>query len=213
MQRAFQTSMFLHQPDIVFVLGDLLDEGKWCDDEEFLNHVERFNTMFSVPSGTQRHVVVGNHDVGFHYMMTAHKSQRFTEAFQSPTVGMLHINGVTFVFINSMAMEGDGCSLCAEASQSLNLISQQLKCAKEGFKAKGCDKYEPFQYSRPILLQHFPLFRQSDANCSTEDAAPAQEKTVAFKSKHDTLSQQATAQLCGEKAKERWAALSSRSIG
>lgn len=63
--------------------------------------------------------------------MTAHKSQRFTEAFQSPTVGMLHINGVTFVFINSMAMEGDGCSLCAEASQSLNLISQQLKCAKE----------------------------------------------------------------------------------
>lgn len=23
----------------------------------------------------------------------------------------------------------------------------------QGFKAKGCDKYEPFQYSRPILLQ------------------------------------------------------------
>lgn len=55
---------------ILFLIipGDLLDEGKWCDDEEFLNHVERFNTMFSVPSGTQRHVVVGNHDVGFHYM-------------------------------------------------------------------------------------------------------------------------------------------------
>lgn len=52
----------------LIIPGDLLDEGKWCDDEEFLNHVERFNTMFSVPSGTQRHVVVGNHDVGFHYM-------------------------------------------------------------------------------------------------------------------------------------------------
>ena len=50
------------------VSGDLLDEGKWCGDSEFQEHVERFNTMFSVPSGTQRHLVVGNHDIGFHYM-------------------------------------------------------------------------------------------------------------------------------------------------
>ena len=50
------------------VSGDLLDEGKWCGDSEFREHVERFNTMFSVPSGTQRHLVVGNHDIGFHYM-------------------------------------------------------------------------------------------------------------------------------------------------
>ena len=57
-----------HHDDQNDVSGDLLDEGKWCGDNEFQYHVERFNAMFSVPSGTQRHLVVGNHDVGFHYM-------------------------------------------------------------------------------------------------------------------------------------------------
>ena len=48
--------------------GDLLDEGKWCGDEEFSYHVSRFKSMFYVPYGTEMHVVSGNHDEGFHYM-------------------------------------------------------------------------------------------------------------------------------------------------
>ena len=51
----------------LFSPGDLLDEGKWCSDEEFQYHVTRFKRMFAPPTDTQVHVVTGNHDVGFHY--------------------------------------------------------------------------------------------------------------------------------------------------
>ena len=46
--------------------GDLFDEGKWCSDEEFKYHVERFKKMFRVSSNNKLQVVVGNHDIGFH---------------------------------------------------------------------------------------------------------------------------------------------------
>jgi hypothetical protein len=35
MHRAFQTAITYFQPDVVFFLGDLFDEGKWCPPEEF----------------------------------------------------------------------------------------------------------------------------------------------------------------------------------
>ena len=52
----------------LYFSGDLLDEGKWCSNEEFRYHVKRFKKMFEVPSGTDVYVVDGNHDIGFHYM-------------------------------------------------------------------------------------------------------------------------------------------------
>jgi metallophosphoesterase superfamily enzyme len=49
-------------------IGDLFDEGKWCSDAEFQDYIHRFEQMFRVPGNTQMQVVVGNHDIGFHYM-------------------------------------------------------------------------------------------------------------------------------------------------
>lgn len=57
----FQTTSFS------FLLGDLFDEGKWCAEDEFNDYVDRFHKLFRVPEGTSMHVVVGNHDIGFHY--------------------------------------------------------------------------------------------------------------------------------------------------
>ena len=77
MQRGFQTLVHLHQPDAVFILGDLFDEGKWVQDaDEWRAYVERADEMFRTPPGVPLHVVVGNHDVGFHYDMTEKKVQR-----------------------------------------------------------------------------------------------------------------------------------------
>lgn len=67
MHRAFQTAITLHQPEIVFVLGDLLDEGYFCDEKEFQYYVSRFYDLFRVPESVTMYVVVGNHDIGFHY--------------------------------------------------------------------------------------------------------------------------------------------------
>lgn len=50
-----------------FITGDIFDEGLWCGKTEFDYYVARFNSLFRVPEGTTVYVVVGNHDIGFHY--------------------------------------------------------------------------------------------------------------------------------------------------
>ena len=49
------------------MLGDIFEEGQWGDTEEFESFIKRFNSTFTVPNHTKLHVVVGNHDIGFHY--------------------------------------------------------------------------------------------------------------------------------------------------
>lgn len=33
MERAFQTALWLLQPEVVFILGDIFDEGKWSSSQ------------------------------------------------------------------------------------------------------------------------------------------------------------------------------------
>ena len=49
----------------LFSKGDIFDEGKWVNQKQYENYVERFKQMFPT---NNPHVLVGNHDVGFHYM-------------------------------------------------------------------------------------------------------------------------------------------------
>ncbi|KAG8258506.1 Metallophosphoesterase 1 [Homalodisca vitripennis] len=126
MHRAFQTAITLHRPDIVFVLGDVFDEGLSCSDAEFNAYVQRFHSLFRVPTGTQIFVVVGNHDIGFHYGISPYLQERFTQAFNAPSVRLLSIAGNHFVLINSMAMEGDGCFLCRPAELQTEARSKRV---------------------------------------------------------------------------------------
>ncbi|KAK9509831.1 hypothetical protein O3M35_004735 [Rhynocoris fuscipes] len=193
MYRAFQTAMTLHSPDVVFVLGDLFDEGLWCSDNEFSAYIDRFHSLFYVPKGTKLYVVVGNHDIGFHYGITPYLHKRFSESFGSPSVRLLTIAGNHFVLINSMAMEGDGCFLCRPAEIQLSNITRRLKCAKGmGECPKGL---EIKQYSRPVLLQHFPLYRESDEECNEPDEAPEDEKRQKFRERWDSLSKESSLML------------------
>lgn len=67
MQRVYQNALALHQPDVVFILGDLFDEGQYVDDKYFHDYLLRFHEIFKTPSHIQRYCLVGNHDIGFHY--------------------------------------------------------------------------------------------------------------------------------------------------
>lgn len=67
MRRTFQTAISMHQPDVVFILGDVFDEGQWVDDEHFDKYLFRYNQLFQAPSHIKVYSVVGNHDIGFHY--------------------------------------------------------------------------------------------------------------------------------------------------
>ena len=91
MHRAFQTAMTYFKPELVVFLGDVFDEGKWAGDDEFQAYVKRFRSLFRVdPASTEVRVVIGNHDVGFHYAVTPFLENRFERAFDVAS-GTIHL--------------------------------------------------------------------------------------------------------------------------
>ena len=145
---------------------------------------------------TKSYVVAGNHDVGFHYAVTPYLNSRFSKAFNSSGVERVSLKNIQFVLINSMALHGDSCFLCAQATRRLEKIAQDLECLKN---REYCDTLATSEaddvdvYTRPILLQHFPLYRESDKDCGDEpDVAPAAEKSKSFRPQWDCLSQEST---------------------
>jgi hypothetical protein len=77
----------------------------------------------------------------------------------------------------------------------LNLpsISGRLKCTKG---IGRCDRgMDLAQYSRPILLQHFPMYRESDVDCNEPDQAPEDEKTQKFRERWECLSKESSEQV------------------
>lgn len=84
---------------------------------------------------------------------------------------MITIRDTHFLIVNSMTMSRDGCYFCENAERELLQIAAQLDCAHKKTQAacRHVTNKLPF-YSRPILLQHFPTFRKSDAACIERDA-------------------------------------------
>ena len=63
--------------------------------------------------------------------ITNHKLHRFVNAVNSSdSVQLLSFSGVNFVTVNSMAFEGDGCSMCSKAESDLITVSKKLECSK-----------------------------------------------------------------------------------
>lgn len=67
MHRTFQTAMTIFHPDIVFILGDVFDEGDIVNQKDFRRYVVRFKRLFRPPSNVEMYSIIGNHDAGFHY--------------------------------------------------------------------------------------------------------------------------------------------------
>ncbi|XP_066435630.1 metallophosphoesterase 1 isoform X2 [Eleutherodactylus coqui] len=198
MERAYQSAIWLLQPDIVFILGDLFDEGKWSNSKSWENDVARFQSIFRHPPHTELLVVVGNHDIGFHYEMTAHKLNRFEKAFNFTSGKVLSRKGINFVLVNSVALEGDDCIICRAAEDQILEVSRQLSCSRlknHPDFVKKCRSVQPLPASAPVLLQHYPLYRESDSECTEEDSASPEEKKVLFKERYDVLSQDASQKL------------------
>ncbi|XP_060680472.1 metallophosphoesterase 1 isoform X2 [Hemiscyllium ocellatum] len=198
MERAFQTASWLFQPDVVFVLGDLFDEGKWSSPEDFRDDVKRFQMMFRHSSSTELFVVVGNHDIGFHHEMDWYKLQRFEGVFNFTSAKVVTRKGINFVLVNSIALQGDGCSICSQVENDLQQLSLALNCSRQldpSHSSENCKGKEIFPPSAPILLQHYPLYRVSDEECTGEDSASPEEKQLLFREKYDTLSLEASKKL------------------
>ena len=125
MHRAFQTAIKLFQPEVIFILGDIFDEGNWVNSTEFDVYHARFNRLFYVPETTKLYSVVGNHDVGFHYATHPYLIDRFDRAFNTSVCELITEKDIHFVTINSMAMEQDGCSICLVCQNPFLCTSHQ----------------------------------------------------------------------------------------
>ncbi|XP_054716513.1 metallophosphoesterase 1-like [Uloborus diversus] len=195
MYRTFQTTMTLHNPHVVFILGDVFDEGQHCTEEDFNNYVKRFHSLFFVPENTKLYVVIGNHDIGFHYHISDYLKERFEKSFNISSVEMITIKNNVFVLVNSMALHGDDCFLCKPAEEKLREISNILRCSK-GDEDIECKKFGPLPaFSPPIFLQHFPLFRPSDAHCRESDSAPEEIINEPFRETWECLSRESTSKV------------------
>ncbi|KAK9878675.1 hypothetical protein WA026_023123 [Henosepilachna vigintioctopunctata] len=192
MYRAFQTSLHLLQPELVFVLGDIMDEGFYCSLQDFDKYVSRFKQLFAVPKNTKLYTVVGNHDIGFHNEIKSSRNQMFITAFNSTPVQFFTLRGNYFVLINSMALEGDGCTLCKSVEIQLSEIEKKLKCSKNSTFLNCTSKPSLEFYSKPILMQHYPLYRSSDMDCTDFDSAPMPIKEEIFKEARECLSKNST---------------------
>ncbi|RXM28268.1 Metallophosphoesterase 1 [Acipenser ruthenus] len=129
MERAFQTAMWFLRPEIVFILGDIFDEGKWSSPKNWEDDVRRFRQMFRHPDDTELVVVAGNHDIGFHYEMDLFRLQRFEKVFNVTSARVVTKKGVNFVLVNSVALHGDGCYICQMVEKELIKISHALNCS------------------------------------------------------------------------------------
>ncbi|KAK1346026.1 hypothetical protein QTO34_008495 [Cnephaeus nilssonii] len=83
---------------------------------------------------------------------------------------------MNFVMVNGVALEGVGCNI--HSNTEAKLIESRSHVASD-----------------PVILQNFPLYLRSDANCSGEDSAPAEERGIPFKERRDVFSQEASQKL------------------
>lgn len=122
--------------------------------------------------------------------MTPSHLNRFERAFTESANTLLTIKGTHFVLINSITLEQDGCVLCKNAEADIEAISKRLTCEKEKSNSAECQNIAnklPF-YSRPVLLQHFPTYRNSDDDCYEHDSYEVEVN----KERWDVLSKNAT---------------------
>ena len=51
--------------------------------------------------------------------------ERFYQSFNLSSSDILRVEGTTFITLNSMAMENDGCSVCRDAEKKVKSISSR----------------------------------------------------------------------------------------
>ncbi|XP_053467888.1 metallophosphoesterase 1 isoform X4 [Ictalurus furcatus] len=154
MERSFQTALFLLRPEMVFILGDVFDEGKWSSTKDWEDDVRRFKQIFYHSSNTELVVLIGNHDIGFHHEMTSYKLERFEKIFNMTSAKILTKRGVNFLLVNSVALHGDHCPICQSVEDKLYIFAQQLNCSTQSDATRNhCRDMQTHASTPPIILQ------------------------------------------------------------
>uniref|UniRef100_A0A1I8FCN6 Metallophos domain-containing protein n=1 Tax=Macrostomum lignano TaxID=282301 RepID=A0A1I8FCN6_9PLAT len=193
MERAFQTSLFLHRPRLLLSRRPVRRRqmGRRLRVPAPLGP---FSRMFRVPDGTRLLVVAGNHDIGFHYDVTQHKVDRFEAAFHLAAVQLVSIGGVNFVLANRRRIRRRRLLLCDARESSWPPsptgcaaafgIRLGDACRKRG---KPSERRSAAPATAPILLTHYRWPGSNESACDTSlrlpKGPPPPQATVATKSR------------------------------
>lgn len=130
-------------PEYIFFLGDLLDNGRGSTDDYFAHEVERFRSVFP-PRQHMYTNLPGNHDIGFGDLIRIDVRDRFTRTFGQPNYSM-KINGVDLIMLDTT---------------SLSSTKDIIKNPTQHYISQLPEKTSP-----RILLTHVPLFRDPQLSC------------------------------------------------
>lgn len=131
-----------------------------------------------------------NFDESFGYRLHPYVVDRFKNSFNESNNSLITIKDTHFVLLNSMTLSRDGCYFCAESEAQIQRISKRLNCAKQEPQSNTCKQLNDKLafYGKPVLLQHFPTYRKSDAVCEEHDSPEIEE----FRENWEVLSKDAT---------------------
>ncbi|KAG2374029.1 hypothetical protein C9374_011108 [Naegleria lovaniensis] len=146
MRKNFQSILRMNRNNIhtIIFLGDLFDNGRTIDDEEFEREFARFHSIFETRDSSIKTLYLsGNHDIGLE-RWPLQVLERFEKYFHTPLNFNYTINNYfKIIGINSMYLNQKG-----------NPVE---------FISKNVDN----EFGRNILLTHIPLFREG--NCEHVD--------------------------------------------
>lgn len=122
--------------------------------------------------------------------MRPNTSLRFKNAFKESDNSLITIKDTHFILLNSVTLYGDSCQFCSETEADIQQMSKRLHCARLESNSSDCNDLKdklPF-YARPILIQHYPTFREDDRTCLDHDYSELE----TFEEGREVLSKNAT---------------------
>ena len=81
LSKTFRWAIWAYQPQVIVFLGDLVDEGSECSDEEFKSYAKRFKGIYD--NKATNIYVAGDNDIGGEGSdpVTEEKVERFRQQF------------------------------------------------------------------------------------------------------------------------------------
>jgi hypothetical protein len=148
MQITFHLSKSLLQPHLILLMGDLMDDGAYTENE-WLSHYHRFIRIFSFTNSTIRmEAIIGNHDI--------RRSKKLTERMFSSHFGLL---SRVFVFQSFVFYVLDSNLLVTPTLQDVDLRSSLHHLISQVRDESLI----------PIILTHIPLYRHTEEECQNID--------------------------------------------
>lgn len=140
-------------PQYIFFLGDLLDNGRSSDDDYFLSQLSRFKRVFGVDKLGYKQGqnlftnLPGNHDIGIGDMVKMKSRQRFAKHFGELNT-IKTINGVDIISLDSLSYLSNNDTINKDVNNFLD----------SNFGKENTN--DMITKTRPrILLSHVPLYR------------------------------------------------------